>query len=113
MAAFCGAGTLYFADNLLRQNFAQFHAPLVERIDLPDHSLGENTVLVQGDQLPQGLRGQLLKQKRARWPITFEDAVGNQPGRCAFRLDLFWSLAESQRLALCENVRQQEIMMIT
>src|SRR6266508_4393788 len=33
------------------QDLAQLHAPLVERIDVPDRPLGEHLVLVQRDQL--------------------------------------------------------------
>src|ERR1700758_1323500 len=52
-AVVLAAGVLAFefADNLLGQNLAEFHAPLIERIDLPDRSLGEDAVLVQGNQL--------------------------------------------------------------
>ena len=39
--------------------------------------------------------------------------MGNQPVRRAFGLYFFRSLAEGQGLALCENIRQQEIVMVT
>jgi hypothetical protein len=29
--------------------FAQFDAPLIKRVDVPDHSLSKNLVLVEGD----------------------------------------------------------------
>ncbi len=33
-----------------RQLFAQFHAPLIERVDAPDDSLDKDLVLVERDQ---------------------------------------------------------------
>src|ERR1035441_9884024 len=38
---------LKFRDDTLGQYLAQFHAPLVERIDLPDGALHEHRVLVK------------------------------------------------------------------
>jgi len=35
----------------LSKSFAELHAPLIERIDLPDRALGEYNVLVKRDQL--------------------------------------------------------------
>jgi hypothetical protein len=37
---------LEFLDNTLGQYFAKFHAPLVERVDIPDGPLGEDDVIV-------------------------------------------------------------------
>ena len=35
-----------FRNNALGQHLSKFHTPLVERVDLPDNALGENTVFV-------------------------------------------------------------------
>mgnify|MGYP006211454627 CR=1 FL=1 len=35
--------------DLVGQLFAQLNAPLVEAVDIPQHALGEDLVLVQGD----------------------------------------------------------------
>ena len=37
---------LEFWDNSLSQHLAQFHAPLIERIDVPDDALGEHVVFL-------------------------------------------------------------------
>src|SRR5262249_13320178 len=37
---------LQLGDNALRQRFAQFNAPLIKRIDVPDHALRKDRVLV-------------------------------------------------------------------
>ena len=50
-------GGFQFAEDLLGEDFAQLHAPLVEGVDVPDDALGEDAVLVEGDELAEGLRG--------------------------------------------------------
>src|SRR4029453_8548023 len=42
-----------FRNDPLRQDLAELHTPLVERIDMPDRPLREHAVLVQRDELPQ------------------------------------------------------------
>ena len=39
-------GLLKLRNDLLRQNFAEFHAPLIEGVDLPDGPLREDAVFV-------------------------------------------------------------------
>src|SRR4051812_40113929 len=48
---------LELRDDRLRQHLAQLHPPLVEGVDAPDRALGEDTVLVEGDERPQRCRG--------------------------------------------------------
>ena len=38
--------------NGLRQLFAEFDAHLIKGVDVPDRSLNENLVFVEGDQTP-------------------------------------------------------------
>lgn len=40
-----------------RQLLAQFDAPLIERVDVPEHALGEDFVFVERDQLTERRRG--------------------------------------------------------
>ena len=40
-------------EDSLRQHLSQFHTPLVERVDIPDHALREYDVLVERDQLAE------------------------------------------------------------
>ena len=58
----------------LGKNFAQLHAPLVERIDIPDDALREHAVFVERDQFAQRLR----RQPFAR--IMFEGRFPSKPG---------------------------------
>ena len=46
-----------FGNDPLGKRLAQFDAPLVEGIDLPDRALGEDAVLVERHQLAQALPG--------------------------------------------------------
>src|SRR5258708_36999480 len=101
---------LNLRDDAVRQHLAQFDAPLVERIDVPDRPLGEDGVFVQSHQLAQGFRRQLFGEDRVRWTITFEYPVGNEPLGSAFCLYLFRSLAERERLRLRANVGDQQIV---
>ena len=40
---------LQFRQDALRQRLAQFHAPLVKRVDAPEGALGKDDVLVQSN----------------------------------------------------------------
>src|SRR5260370_34634282 len=101
---------LNLGDDALRQRLAQLHAPLIERIDVPDRPLGKDRVLVQSYQLAQGLWRQLFGKDRVRWTITFEYPVVNEPVGSAFCLHLFRSLAECQCLGLGANIGDQHIV---
>src|SRR5262245_36342541 len=57
---------LELRDDALRQGLAELHAPLVERVDAPDGALREDRVLVEGDELAEGLRRELLDEDRVR-----------------------------------------------
>ena len=99
-----------FRDDALGQHLAQFDAPLVERVDVPDHALGEDGVLVERDELAERLRREPLGEDRVRRAVALEDAVGHEPIRRAFGLHLLGRLAERQRLGLREDVRQQHVV---
>src|ERR1700731_1601686 len=53
---------LELGDDALSQNLAEFDAPLIERIDVPNGALGEHAVLVERNQLSQRRRGQSVHQ---------------------------------------------------
>src|SRR5262245_41043455 len=55
-------------DNRLCQRLAQFNAPLVERVDVPDNSLGVDAMLVERDQLAQRLGCQPVRKNGVGWP---------------------------------------------
>ncbi len=43
--------TFQLGGDLLRQLFAQLHAPLVKAVDIPENALGEDRVLVERNKL--------------------------------------------------------------
>ena len=47
---------LEFWDNALRQHLPKLHAPLIERVDLPNNTLREDQVLVKGDEFAESFR---------------------------------------------------------
>src|SRR5260370_15777726 len=110
MREFWFAFALNLRDDALRQRLTQLDAPLIERIDVPDHPLGEDGVFVQSHQFAQGFRRQPLSQDRVRWTIAFEYPVGNQPLGSAFCCYLFRRFAECQCFGLRANVRDQHVV---
>jgi len=42
---------LQFRDNALGEHFTELHAPLVERVNVPNRALGKNNVLVKSHKL--------------------------------------------------------------
>ena len=98
-------------DDALSQDLAEFDAPLIERVDVPDRPLGEDTVLVECNQLSKRLRSQTIHHDGVRWPIAFEHPVRDEPIERSFGLDLLARFSEGERLGLCKYVRQQHIVM--
>ncbi len=96
---------LKFRDNALSQHLAQLDAPLIERVDVPDGALGEDTMLVEGDQLAERLGREPFGKNGVRRAVALEHPVGNQPIRSAVSLDLFGRFPKRQRLSLGEDVR--------
>jgi hypothetical protein len=75
MPQFQSRGALQFGQNLLRQYLAEFHTPLVERVDVPDRALREDAVLIQGDERAQDVWRQPVGQNDSAGPIAGEGAV--------------------------------------
>src|SRR5215510_5220215 len=91
---------LEFRDNALGQHFAQFDAPLVERVNVPDLALGEDRMLVKGDELAESFRRETLDEDHVRRAVTLEDAMRHEPIWSPLCLDLLRRLAKRQRFAL-------------
>ena len=111
MAEFGLCLVLQFRDNALSQYLAKFHAPLIERINLPDGALGKNAVLVKGYQLAKDSRREPLGENRVRRAVAFEYTMGYEPIRRTLGLDLLGRLPKCQRLSLGEDVCQQNVVM--
>ena len=76
-----GIRGLQLADDLLCQHLAQLYAPLVEGVDIPDHPLHIDTVLIERHQFAQRGRRQPLRQDRRGRPVAQEGLVRDQPFR--------------------------------
>ena len=86
---------------------AQLDPPLVERVHTPHRPLHEHDVLVQRDQLTDGVGGEFLHQQRGARPVPWEHPVqllmvGNTLG-----LHLIECLAERKCFALSEQIGHQ------
>src|SRR6185369_13880884 len=44
-------GSVELRQDALSKDLAELDTPLIERVDLPDHALGEDAVLVESDEL--------------------------------------------------------------
>ncbi len=96
---------LKLRDDALGQDLAEFHALLIERVDVPDGSLGEHTVLIQRNQLSQRSRRQTIHQNGVGRSIAFEHSVRDEPISRAFGLHLLARFPERERLGLCKYIR--------
>ena len=60
----------------LRENLAEFDAPLIEAVDLPDGALREDAVLVQRHQLAESGRRQAVQQECVRGRLPSNKRCG-------------------------------------
>src|SRR4029450_11298788 len=104
----CRAGE--FWDNLLGQHLAELDTPLVEGVNIPDGTLGEDGVLVERHELAERCRRELLGEEGIRRAIALEYPVRHQPIRRALGLDFLGCFTEGQRLGLGEDVRQEYVV---
>src|SRR5260370_12187279 len=101
---------LKLRDDPVCQYFAEFDAPLVERIDVPDSTLDKNLVLIECNQLTQRLWCQPCSENGVRWMISLKGAVWNLEGCNTVCHNLFCRLPKCQGLGLSEEVRHQQIV---
>ena len=98
-------------NDALGQYLAQFNAPLVERVKVPDGALGENRVLIERDQLAERFRREFFGKDHVRRAIAPEDAMGRQPCRRTLGFDLLAGLAKRERFSLGKDVGQKYVVM--
>src|SRR5258705_6719878 len=103
---------LQLRDDALSQHLAELDAPLVERVNIPNHPLGENGVFVKGNEFTEHFWCEPLGEYRVRWPVTLEDPMRHEPVRRALSLHLFGRLTERQRLGLSEDICQEHVVML-
>src|ERR1039458_396153 len=104
---------LQLGDDLLGQDLAQFHPPLVKRVDVPDRALYEDAVLVEGDQGTEQAGSQHLGQQDVGRAIALHHAVGDDVVGGALRPNLICGLAERQRLGLGEHVGGEDVVVVS
>src|SRR5262249_11169429 len=62
-------------NDLLREHLAEFNAPLIERIDSPNHALYENRMFIKRDQFPERFGRKALRKNCVRWAISVKDSM--------------------------------------
>ena len=73
-----GPGFFELGEDGLGELLAELDAPLIEGVDVPDDALGENLVLVEGDERAEGARGELGEEDGVGGAIAGEDFVGDE-----------------------------------
>jgi len=74
---------------------------------------GEDAVLIQGDERPQGVRRELLGEQDARGAVALHHAMGGERWGGALGEDLLQGLAEGERLGLGEDVGHEQVVVAT
>ena len=104
----------------LGQLLAQFDSPLIEGVDVPEHTLSEDFVFIEGDQLAERGRVEAPEQDRVGRPVALEHLVrhqrvergAGQPLALELGAHLVRRLAEGERLGLGEEVGEQLVVVI-
>ena len=103
---------LQFLSDAAREHFAEFDAPLIERIDLPDCPLRKNTLLIKSDKGTEGVGCEALGKYRISGTITLKTAMRAKPVRDTFGFDFIFRFSESKRLGLGKQIRHEEVIVI-
>src|SRR5687767_2331246 len=83
---------------LPRQLLAELHAELVEAVDVPEHALGEDLVLVECDEAAQVSRTRLINIQHTRRSV---------PGVLLMRRQLVVARAVRERIGLRTQMRRE------
>ena len=97
--------------DILGEDFAELNAPLVEGEDIPDNTLDENLLFVEGHEDAEHAGGQFVGDQRIGRSVALEDHVRLE-GRilgCAF----FEDAAEREGFRLGDEIREQFLMMVS
>lgn len=113
------AGSGEFGEDDLGELFAEFDAPLIKGVDVPEDALDEDLVLVQSDQRTESARGQLVEHDRVGGLVAFEHLVRDErferrpleAGLGQFGDHFIAGLALHERFGLREEVREQDRVM--
>src|SRR5689334_6987791 len=93
-------GALEFRNDAVGKHFAEFDAPLVERIDIPDGTLDKDFVFVERDEVAKSLRCESLRKDGVGWAVAFEGTVWHLKCRDSVCRNFLRSFAKRKRLGL-------------
>ncbi len=110
--SFGSSAGLQLGDDRDGERLAQLDPPLVEGVDPPDRPLGEDAVLVEGDQGAERERVEPLGEDRVGGAVALHHPVRHDLLRRPLGPHLLRRLAEGERLALREDVRHQEVVVV-
>ena len=77
---------LQFRNDALGQHLPQLNPPLVKRINLPNHALNEDAVLIKCNQCAKNFRRQFVRQNDVRGPVSLKRRGGAPASRAFLRL---------------------------
>ena len=100
-----------FGDDALGEDFAEFDAPLVEGVDVPEDALGEDAHFVEGDEAAEDGGGEFFGEDDIGRAVAVEDAVRGECGGGAFAFDFGEGFSESEGLGLREDIRHEDVVM--
>ena len=78
-------GTRDFGRRSLCKRLAEFHTPLIERIDGPDYTLHEDAVFIERDERTQREWIEPFGKNGVAWPVALENAMRNERRRWSMR----------------------------
>ena len=115
-----GVGLGEFRKNLLRELLAEFHAPLVVAVDVPDNALDEDLVFVHGDEGAERFRRNVVHHNAVGRLVAFEHLVRGEECDFFFGLtilaEFFLSLGEGlavhQGFGLRKEVAEQLLVVV-
>ena len=115
-----GVGLGEFREDLLRELLAEFNAPLVVAVDVPDNALREDLVFVHGDEGAERFRRNVVHHDGVGRLVAFEHLVRSEECDFLFALailaEFFLSLGERlavhQCFGLCKEVGEQLLVVI-
>src|SRR5437763_1800279 len=100
-----------FRNDPLGEHLTELNSPLIERINVPNRTLGENRVFVKSNEPAERSGGEPLGKDGVGRTISFKYAMRDQPFRRAFGPDFIGCLSKSEGFGLGKDVGHQNIMM--
>ena len=100
-----------FGDDALGEDFAEFDAPLVEGVDVPEDALGEDAHFVEGDEAAEDGGGEFFGEDDIGRAVAVEDAVRGECGGGAFGFDFGEGFSEREGLGLREDIGHEDVVM--